>query len=53
MATERRTNCCNVKMIKDKNGADICSKCQALILSENSHDVEVKATVKLGLQTKP
>jgi hypothetical protein len=52
MATERRSNCCNTKVIKNKDGADICAKCQALLLSENSHNVEVKATVKLGMQTK-
>lgn len=52
MATERRSNCCNTKVIKNNAGADICAKCQALLLSENAHDVEVKATVKLGMQTK-
>ena len=52
MAVEQRTNCCNTKVIKNSEGADICAKCQALILSENIHEVEVKATVKLGLETK-
>uniref|UniRef100_A0A6M3LHW2 Uncharacterized protein n=1 Tax=viral metagenome TaxID=1070528 RepID=A0A6M3LHW2_9ZZZZ len=51
MGTERRSNCCNAK-VREKDGKEICAKCEQVLAKDTIHDVEVKATVKLGLHTK-
>lgn len=51
MGTEQKSNCCNVKVLQ-KDGKTVCAKCEQILDSNSIHDVNVKSTVKLGLQNK-